>query len=102
MGVNKLADNWISLERGDGSEWFDAMRIAEASVLLCGCASDLEQVARTAWHPVSEPPRKEDGYYVIVVGCLGEVRTTPWHAISVNDQAWARIRDVVLLPPEDD
>ena len=76
------------------------------------CAKDVERVARTAWHPVSEPPTEADGDEagnVIARTTEGILETLSWDCEAMHGNPiyeapathWARIRDVVLMPPED-
>lgn len=100
-GVNDLIHEWIR----DGDYW--AGGITGAKEVL---GDELIDVARTAWHPASQPPTQEDGNrfgMVLYAACkCGEwhVWEGRWHGAD-NDtpsDCWARIRDVVLLPPEDE
>jgi hypothetical protein len=69
------------------------------------CASEVEHHAHTAWHPVSERPTEDDaeertGQVLILdhAGCVGKEY---WDEVNSDPEIkqWARIRDVVLLPP---
>ena len=71
-------------------------------------ATHVADMARTAWHPVSDPPTEgEDTDLVLVwhpnwsscaVERVGNVRLLAYRG---SRMWWARQRDVVLLPPTD-
>mgnify|MGYP006285465195 CR=1 FL=1 len=89
-GIQELQHAWSKLD--------------ESEMGVEGCLGDLRRVARTAWHPVSEPPTEADadewGYVTFLVD--GMVVTEPYWEMPGTAAEWARIRDVVLLPPEDE
>lgn len=95
MGVNNLAERFFDkADPNDASKW----AYSNAGMALLS-------VARTAWHPASQPPTVEDswdGEYVIVFDPkTNEIGTTTLDSIWCGDIQtgyWARIRDVVLLP----
>lgn len=71
----------------------------------------LTSLARQVWHPVSELPTEEDGDehgYVLTQAHDGTIQRHHWMQVpdlhklieAVHVLQWARIRDVVLLPPE--
>lgn len=103
MSVNEAADNWRSLEWADGSECVEAMQSHEFGEGLIAAAGDLDRLARTAWKTVSEPPTEADGDRKgdVLVDMGDMVATTPWdNPMLQYEKAWARIRDVLLLPAE--
>lgn len=71
----------------------------------------LDELARTAWKPVSEPPVEADGdadgdVLLLLGGSKGATDHAYWKDVATNKQMiledgdmWARIKDVVLLPP---
>lgn len=79
------------------------------SALVYMCAKDVERVVSTAWHPVSEPPTEVDGDSprgggdVIARWEDGLVSTEGWNDVAElafgGITHWARINDVLLLPP---
>lgn len=96
-GVNDLADRWKE-------EWVEDWE-TRYNVYECSeCAEELEHVARTAWHPVSEPPTESDGDdngdVMLYDTHEGSVLKIPWDEAGVMglEYRWARINDVVLLP----
>jgi len=74
-------------------------------------AEQLRGIARTAWHPVSVPPAEADsqtqepGGAVLAYWNDGQVTMEDWEDVANRrypDMAyWARVRDVVLMPPTD-
>jgi hypothetical protein len=97
--VNDLAANWMyRVAQTNGRKAVDA------------CAEELRNTARTAWHPVSEPPTAEDADdndLVLMFTKYKETDHVHWDVVAkahMNTAIthWARIRDVVLLPPEGD
>lgn len=115
MGVNDLAKRWHEEAWAQVPPEY-AGRDLHGKYLKCDnhaggmedAADELEDVARSAWHFPSEPPTAEDGDRVIVIPRWVVAKDGAQRAHSVyrgavnpSDHAlWARIRDVVLLPPE--
>lgn len=71
-------------------------------------ADSISAIAEEAWHPVSEPPTQDDGdecgHVIVRDGSEMHYCNANWvrrHGLEkAPDAQWARIRDVVLLPPE--
>lgn len=93
-GVNDLANQWRKMLNRTDAGYYS----------MTVCAGELEELARTAWHPVSEPPTEADGDeagHVAVWFCDDGVLTLlNYRAASVSgpNAIWARIRDVILMP----
>lgn len=117
MSVNDLQSKWRKEDgahiRAYASDGIDAGDVQEAYAAGCdNCVDDLQNTAKSAWKPVSEPPVEADGADATPVGAIA-VKTSDgciampveWSAVANGEcpsvVAWARIRDVVLLPPED-
>lgn len=91
-GVNHLAKRWVEEGRSEDA------------------ADDLDYVAKTAWHLSTNPPVEDDGddHGLVMMYLVDEGKTwiTPLHYLDVQEGVedgckWARIRDVLLMPPED-
>lgn len=122
MGVNDLARAWRNVaerhrkERERLSEEEESPYINEriehhetAVEHRDWVANEIENVAHTSWHTISELPTEEDGDdYGFVLICAPEVgerkqeiNLCHWKDLddmAFDDFMWARIRDVVLLP----
>lgn len=97
--VNDLAQRWANkADPNDAAKWV----YGDASM-------ELLQVARTAWYPSQDPPSREDGDKrgnVLALYPSGgivfrSVEQMGYRANTSSKVLWARIRDVVLMPPED-
>jgi hypothetical protein len=103
--VNELPQRWMPEHYEAEDEWTAGVMAGRES-----CALDLQKIARTVWHPVSEPPTEADGNIfgmVVYAYCKsGEwhVWQGRWHGAdnTVAPDLWARVRDVVLMPEGDD
>lgn len=101
-GVNDLAKEWLGGRSLEDAESSGDLQLEGAA----GCASDLRETARTAWHPVSNPPTEADGdrnhcVFVWYGGDdfgLQDVQDVRNHA--PDGAKWARVSDVLLMPPE--
>lgn len=73
------------------------------------CAWDLQETARSAWKPVSEPPTQNDAEpaqcalgTVLVFWRDNQISMEDWDDVAAGLYEgmthWARVRDVVLLP----
>jgi len=116
MSVNELVQRWRDFAMQDVPKDYSERGLTQ-KYLRGDCAAggawdaadELEDVARTAWHPVSETPTEADaGGYMVDPSCVliindgGEVGMAPWWSVPhhVRTEYWARINDVVLLPPQ--
>ena len=87
----KRPDEWRKEVTGD--------EVLESDVIV--------ELARTAWHPVSEPPTEDDANDtdgVMVETKDGRVASMCWHEVPEWEpdlNRWARISDVVLMPEGD-
>lgn len=117
-GVNDLAERWgrqantasvQSMEFEDNAHMLGRMK--GRYEMLDECSAEVDEIARTAWRPVSEPPTEADGdgYGCVLVYVPadeeGPAAVAPWPWRNVESSSdedtplrWARIRDVVLMP----
>jgi len=100
--VNELAARWRNAARNRKQR-----KLVTGRSIQRQHAEELEQVARTAWHPVSEPPTEADGdaHQRVLVRRAGRSQHDIALLTTGSDlsrfEEWARIRDVILMPPED-
>ena len=104
MNVNDLAERFFNdASPNDATKW----AYADAGMAL-------RSLARTAWHPITDPPTEEDGdenglVLVRYPACEGDPAGTimfPWWQIEgvefmdeIDEKLlWARIYDVILMP----
>lgn len=114
-GVNDLASEWGKRAHEGWHSWRRGGPPQEEGRgdAYDVCASEIERVSFEAWHPVSDPPTEEDTLGVVpLVIVSGGDGADCWDYMSVQNIArtdenwarglyWARISDVVLMPPED-
>jgi len=97
-GVNDLVERWLEeYEDHEGNVWYHAGYAED-------CADDLIRLSNEAWHPVSEPPTVlggESAGWVMIWTPENLVHMDLYENIfdeTYKDCFWARIKDVVLLP----
>lgn len=117
MSVNDFPDKWRQqvndqsaprIEAHERNNEYMVARLAGRCDMLDECAFELEEVARNAWHPVSEPPTEADGGKHGVILWRDEddrVEAASWWLVRDEPDLflgcqWARTRDVVLTPPQ--
>lgn len=92
-GINDLSKEW------ERRHWIGDLSEA---------GEELNEIARTAWHPVSEPPTEADDADLTLVWREGWTEAQLVRVGMIRLMAergdgygvyWARQRDVVLLPP---
>ena len=97
MGVNELASRW-------GAEWIESGEPLYNVYDCSECAYELRETARTSWHSSEEPPSAEDADSqgnVVMQWENGYIEIGEYDWVAPPSVLhWARIRDVVLLPPE--
>ena len=105
-GVNDLAGMFAAKENDCWIAWRNkgTPECQGMSDAFNFCSEALKKEARKAWHPVSEPPTEADGddFGEVLVTDRKVVHMEPWDRVSELTRPgtqWARIRDVVLMPP---
>jgi hypothetical protein len=94
-GINEFADYWRNRD------------VDPLGLSVCDeCASDLDAIARECWHdPAQQLPKSADaewsgGYVFRISPTSSLIERVNWRCVAAkNTWRWARISDVLLMPP---